>query len=671
MAYNKNKQKYIIGIFQFIVLFFLLINSIAHKQPIADIGKIFLYQFCCLFIAGYAISRILHIKEDNTARLIASSYALGFTVSLIIYMIFMLLGCRDYMPYVSCLETCVSLFIIYKTNKKENSTNIIHGENNWFGDAFCLIVMFLLCCAGTIVVSFVNTLPNETGGTSYYVDWPFWVGNNISFTKAFPNENFRMIGTEFKYHFFSSMIYAQMALCTNVDIVAISYYYSYIFSAILLVFSAYYLISKITNKKSITALAMLIILFTDSREGKYATFCWHTLLCPFGFDYGYGFSMMAIACLYEIIKNDKWTGYFPASVLYLAMTTGSKGPNGLVILSGFGMAAFYMLVKRKIKSGIIAGLTWLGVFLLIYFVFINSPLATGESGLQIVGFNKVCQSTYDTLIANYRIVGNHPGLKIFSAIQYLIRINTVVTFLVFVSIVKLIINVLHKRNNPILMCLVMISVVGLGLTVTTEQIGGSQMYFGMSIFPFGTIAGLLAIEETQKKEIRNGLLLFTIAFFGFSSSIYHNNVLIYKTREGLNRIRNKYSISEQAGYFADADDYEAYLWLRNNTDINAIVATDSFVGRHGKDISMSAGVFSERYIWNEVKYAFYPEESARRNEIVNKLNSNPVEAIQELKTENVNYLLLTVKDNTLEYEALSETKKVFENNNFIIYEIIY
>ena len=87
---------------------------------------------------------------------------------------------------------------------------------------------------------------------------------------------------------------------------------------------------------------------------------------------------------------------------------------------------------------------------------------------------------------------------------------------------------------------------------------------------------------------------------------------------------------------------------------------------------MLAGVFSERYIWNESKYSDFPDESARRNTIVDLLATNPEESIRQMRAENVSYIL-HMKEELETHCCLDETDSViraFQNRHYAIYKII-
>ncbi|MCI9077645.1 MAG: hypothetical protein HFH68_01805 [Lachnospiraceae bacterium] len=666
-------------LFQFMILIFLMVNYAFHDIPLISAIKVFLYQFFAWFVAGYAIFKLAKIQASNFAEVIAFSYAFGAISALVIYLVFMIPGTGFLLPVFTVVESALSIIYIYKTGD-----DIENYQVDIFSIVICLLFLFVYYILSTCAVSFVNTMPDETiGGTGYYVDWPFWAGNNIAFTKSFPSDSFRQTGAAFGYHFFSSILMAQVSLCTGVDINQISFYFSSILAGIIFVFSGYYFASRVLKRKLFVIILMCIVLFTDGGTAA-ATYTWHTNICPFGFDYGCAYGMMSIAVLAEILVNNKFKELFIPSIFFVAMTTGCKGPIGVVVLGAYGVAAISFLLRKEIKRGIISGCVWLASFVGVYYVFIrdvhNTEAAAGLQYIGGLGINMVVTKamwiadTYNSLLSAYRSQGNGLLLKFYSVWLYVYRANRIVSSLLVIAVIALVWDIFKKHFDAFLYCFVLSSIVGILLSIYTIQSGGSQMYFMMAMFPMGSMAGMYAIERLgkarnnlKKDYLYKSVIIIVLCTLGLSLDKYYE-VIIPKVREGIAVIQNRYTQEDYKAYYADSTSYEAFAWLKNNTDKNCVFAMDSFVDLHGKDCHMIAGIFSERYVWNEEKYVPDLDEAARRNSVVHALQTDTENALQQMRNEGVSYLVSQVSVDKVELGELTDNlNEVFRNEYYIIY----
>ncbi len=681
MNMNKNviKKAYLLGILELFILICFFLNCIMHSLSLWHAFKLFIYQLFGWLVTGCAFVHVLKLKTDSFTQMISISYIFGSMMSLINYMVFMLPGLGNLLPLACIVEAVLSLVYLYRIR---SSYNTLETDTDYF--FFTLLALVFYFGIVTLGVSFVNTMPNETlAGTGYYVDWPFWAGNNISFVKCFPAETFRQVGIAFKYHFFSSILVAHAALCTVTGINELSFYFSGILGGIILVASAFYFSSRILNERLLVLLSMIIVLFTD---GSTVTQAWHTALCPFGFDYGYAFGMVSIAVLYEIITQDRFKGLLIPSCLLVAMTTGCKGPVGVIVVGSYGLFALYMIICRRYFRGIIGGLSWLFAFLCIYLIFIYVPEGTRENGISFIGgfgLNSIVTSSrwvseiYRSLIGAYRIHGDWTIVKAYSIWLYVYHANKIAAVLLIIAFFKLMYDVYNKTIDVFLICLIIPCLAGIAFAVYTTQVGGSQMYFLMAMIPLASMAGLYTTDQLRTESVGkwctvsklNCLMIVLLCLTGMALSTYWGNVLP-KIREGVAVIRNKYQESDYGDYFADGVDYEAFSWLRYNTPEDAIIATNSHKTIHGKDNSMIIGVFSQRYIWNEEKYIVDKNEASRRNGIVDHLNTDIELTIEALKKENVTYILFLITGDKAELGKQTQNlTEVFRNEHYIIYKL--
>ena len=677
-------NRVLLALLQLMILGFSLLNSMAHHLGLLAGVKIFLYQFFAWFLAGYAVLLLSRIRTRTLAERVALSYGFGSTLSMLIYFLFMIPGWKAALPYATLTEGLAASVYVWKKESGRKETEPESG-----GMLLCLALLFIYLLLFTFAGSFVNSMPDETGGTGYYVDWPFWAGNNIGFTKAFPGTRFRQVGVPFAYHYFSSLLMAQTSLCTGVEINAVSFYFSGIFGGILLIFSAGFFGTRVLRNRWLVLVFMLAVLFTN---GNYTTFTWHILICPFGYDYGYAYGMLTLGALAEILLRKRNREYLWVSCVFLAMCTGAKGPVAALVLVCCGVATLYLLIRKEIKTGLLCGFLWLLSFLAIYYIFImyHEPGRTLASRIEYIGgldVNTVTSSSVwlpgvmGELQYGYRIAGHSRILGLISILLYVYRSNKVVALLIGIGFIRILRDLFRKKGDALLYALEASCAVGILLAIYLTQKGGSQMYFMMGMYPMGAMAGLYALdnwfaEEKEKvpqggNRFAHGALFAVVCLLGMSVSSYSETV-IPKFREGFATIRSKLTAADYSmdfWFYADREDYEAFVWLKENTPEMTVFAMDSFENAYGAETPMMAGVFSGRYVWNEQKYVRLAEAEAR-NRIMDGLDADPEGTLQTLRENGVSYLLSRVKEGKEEYGSRTDLlREEFRNGHYIIYRL--
>ncbi len=675
---NKNYRHTVL--FEALILVFLLLNSCFHDVSVLDAVKVFLYQLLAWGVTGQALCILLKIKCRNTMEMTAFSYALGMVGSIVVYLLFMLPGLGFLLPFVTLILGAGAIIYI---RKKHAASAITSASRADAGVVLGFLAVFYVITL--LAVSFVNTMPNETtNGSGYYLDWLYWAGNTISAVKGFPLECIRQAGVEFNYHYFSSLIIAVVSLSTKVDVNIISFYLSPVLSGTVFVLSAYYLASRVAKTKVNLIIMMMLLLFT---EGLSVTQVWHTTLCPFGFDYSFAYGMFVIALLYDMLVDDRVMELLVPSSLFLGMSTGCKGPVGLVILPAFALAAVTLLCRRRIKEALLLGLSHLFAFAGVFYFFILSDNVTESSqngiefhgiGLTTVVINsKFISNIYESLLLIYRIPDAYPIVKLYAVWLYIFRSNYCAILLLITGVCVWVYLLCRKRFDTLLFCLIGSSFAGIILSVFTTQNGGSQMYFVMAAFPACVLAGFYAIEKYITKGNGNKVnyLYYVVMFvimltLGRSVNKYYETV-IPKIREGIRTVSDRSVADDYPMYYLDGYDYEAFMWMRDNTDEDAVFAIDSYVDAYRRPNFMVASVFSQRVAWNTGKYTSDVDEDAARLPVVLSVWTDADEAVTQMREAGVDYLLVRVDEDKHDLtEDTDMLEVVFSNPSYIIYELV-
>ena len=667
------------ALLQAIILLFSILTGAIHGRS-ALVGLVyFVYQFAGVFLPGLALLLLIKCTSDNTIRSVAFAYGLGIGINILQY--YLLISFRLDILFPSFFVLIGVASAVYVLSNLQKLTSLSASKSEW---TICLSFITFLCAMNIFVVSCVNSLPHETNGNGYYVDWLYWVGNNISFTKGLPVQVFSFPGVEFRYHYLSSVFTAYSSLATTIDCVTLSFYYSFLVPSVLLVLSAYTLFSTILKDKVLIAIGILFSLLSG---GITITSEWHIYICPFGYDYGVIFGLLSVALLLQCVVDHKSTKQAVLAAVMLFLTTGNKGPVGLVVLFGFGMATLTIL-KKDWKRGLAYGIMWLGAFVGAYLAFISSTWALdGGNALTWYGLagafekNGYEQSYYNGFAPIY---GESTLLKMYAKWLYIYRADNIAILLFLTGLVAMIVLLIRKRKLDVTLFVVnAICLIGCYLTSSTLNAGNSQMYFVMSVIPYGVASGLYAIENVKVKDVtcwRNSsfrlVALLLIVVMGSGAVNTSLNTLRSKYYEGILIINNQRDKAywnavgpRTLSNYASVPYYNALCWIRDNTPQDSIIAVDTFADQDGLSTEMVASVFSQRLTWNDGKYSWVPQEQIEHRQAVTlqALAGDQV-AIAEMKESGVAYIVQSLWK-TPEIVSIPELKVVYQSPEYVIYAI--
>ncbi len=659
----KYKKVSSICLLQAEVLIVCLLPSLIHDVLWKDSFIFFLFQLFDVFVPGLALLCLLRkTSNSDTMPIIAWSYVGGILFLLLEYLLIMALNLSDYACIVGILAPIISAFVI---KKKEAITC----------DADSYFVLLLL--AATMIISFFsvtyqNPLPTMYGKTTYDKDFLFWVGNSISFTKGLPVQSFRLVGSRLYYHYFSNVVIASASLITGIDVYTLSYSFSFIVPCILLSTGAHVLVKKVTDNKLLSFIGIVGILLC---EGSTTFLTNHLYFCAFGFDYGYALSMLGISLLMDMVKsNDYSCKNIIITSIMIMLITGFKGPNGIVILMGFGIVSIALLIKKEWKKGLICGFCWLFSFLFVYCFFIADVFSSvaRTNGLELLGLggafdkNSWAIAIFTDLLN--KGFSDNAVTRIVAIALYVFRSNRLSILLLILCSLEQVICLFNKKTRLTSISLIMICVWGIALTVLTHQDGNSQMYFAMSAVPFGIAAGI----DTIDRIIKNNRIALLVVCLVLALVSFDDVRRCYKERI-VPEINNSIAVRNGEGHFGDdrytftVDEYNAALWLKENTNQNSYIALDEFE-YDGFRKEEGFGVFSERFIWNDGQYDNETERNRRRN-LVAKLISGDMEVISDLNNENVEYIIITNKINK-DFELNEDMAKLkYNNGGYRIYQL--
>ena len=559
------------------IIVFTMCTGLLNLLPLKNIVLFIVFQLVFLLIPGIALVEVVKIDMKTDIQYIGISYLMGYLLNIVVYFLTVPFGLKDYLVYVYLGIILVLSYVAIKKRKKRDLEKDIQGLH------ICGGAILVLSGIVFVTYSLCNMLPIKAQANTYWPDLMYWIGNSISLTKGFPPLDFRDYPQSYNYHYFSSMQIAVINLITKINVVEISFCYSYIQPIIMIVMGLYMVIKRFVTQKLLIILGMILAIFTTGFEYvALVTYAPHMYSEQFGFDYAVGASLFLLYFLHVLIVDGfSWKQFGIISVLF-ATLIGLKGPTGSILLVGIGILCIYWIIKKQVKQSFICGGITLTIFASVYFGITNTKGYGGESLSQTLS-NMEGVHSHNTNIL-YDIV---------YMVYYMIISNPILFSL---CIIAIIITVSKIKNIDVFdVMLIGMILCGIFITINTQFNGNSQMYFIMAIFPMAAILvvkKILVIWENREytyKRIYLGLLIAG-TLVGSVMMIY--GLRIYINKGITNYIRNGIVITSEnepqyRNTIVDKSLYEVYIFMRDNLDEYDVIATTSK--------EQMCGIFTEKY----------------------------------------------------------------------------
>lgn len=505
---------------------------------------------------------------------IAFSYASGYILSIVIYVIVMLMEVKEYLGIIWGIFSFFSVLLcILKRNDIEN------GECDNADRITCYTFLCLFYVI-SLLVSLCWMTPDAGVTGSYDDDLLFWLGDAISLKKDFLPLNFRSLIPDNRYHYGGAMQQALISMVTGIPVYKLGTCYSYIESVMTFGLAAYCLTKRLIGNTKIVFVTLYLVFFSTGIEiNAPATYIWHIYIVPMSFTIALGMMLLVMLMVLSQDKERLSIGRLFITIGLLAVTTITKGPSGAIILAGIGIVCIYWLfVKKECMKAIIYGACSLMTFIGIYI----SLLMERQQSYDLQNTADVATTKSTSLL-----------IEIIDFFEYCLKLNPWIFIPVFIY---LFMCLYRKRKDIEDYSIIIMIGIGVILGGVIEFYGYSEMYFSMSVFPFAAIiAGKMLKEIDEKYGMRKGYIICLMAIVGiFMLGYNYKHTLSDNIIFGLSK-------SEDSGSWRKRSvisllEFEAYDWVRQNTDEDILILSDRWF--EDEEMNRLPGVFTERYVYS-------------------------------------------------------------------------
>ncbi len=652
---------------------------------IFSFGITFIFLVYIIFwiqIPGMLIEGMLLPRRLKFSTRFLAAFFIGFLYLATLYFIESLIGVQHIIMIAPPVTSLIAVLVYLKKGKP----SFLNADEHFRGEWVFVFGFIFVASTLNFLMKYNGCLLGET--TQVYHDYLFHTGNIVSLSRSFPNIDLRIDGLTFYYHYFYELIFAMCKHIFGVDAFRLYMNGNALICAWPLTLALITIGERILGGKlcksihyifySMGTLVACICVMPLNVVGVKLPFSWldnHLFSNANAMGLAMALSVVTIDILVEIWYDKYEPRVMIALYLLAAAATGFKGTTGILLVA-ITWAVFIIesaIVKKLHLSRFIYAISMTLGFAFTYVIvtvgldtsgsnnraMVISPEGTLSSGRIGQLFTKL---GLDYMSFPWVVFG-----VIFSAICIVgpcILPFTGFAVARFKTLIKT--GVIGDIFDWFVIGSVLMGVIGF---CCISVPGLSQGYFVITNAAFIFYGSMRYIQENQKKLVA----YITYVFFVIGTMFLFIDLMYFCYED----FKQSQVYASEAGDRADlvsADTMEAYLWLRDNTATDSLLAVDRLSEELDyRSIYFYCGAFSERQCYLEgYDYSDITEKQVEAKLSINEkfYSSDVKEAETAMDMNGIDYLVVT-KQGHPDYRCTSrKLKLVFENQEVKIYHFI-
>lgn len=627
------KNRYVL----LILLPFFIAGLISQVSLTAIIG-IVMVQLFVLLIPGLLLCSFLPYSENNRLSSLFTAYAVGFAVFVIVYALFLVLGIQRYIIYYGIVIGLSSIFLL--TILKLPHTPLSAYRSDYWIISIILYVVLLIGC---VMFQIPHLSADLVGSWEAHPDDTFMLKGCIASVQSYPVQDLSVEGAGFKWHMFSLFAVAGMHYMTGLDCFTLYFAFSYVWNAILLVGGAYFISQIILQQQRYRILCMVMLLFTSGLEGiTYVQYLTHFYGCTLGCAQATAAMMYCIGFMWIAMKRELNPVFSSFSLLFFALTMGSKTPHGAVaIVSLFALLLFCRTTKFKWMQRV----TYM-IIITVLFLIISALFAITPAGLESFHNGSSLYLKFDTFTTTALGKAIFPFLKGIITMPIAAIVTAIVNYFcmnLVVSVYFLVCTFYWLRYkhffNGYILALVGPSAAGLILFASIYVPGFSQSYFAESAMVFAILFVCYMFEQLPALPCYLGTRVFSVLLVISLVSPWVTAYNSFRLEKRYYFDRDKVTSSNSWG--VTAQEFEGLKWAKEHIPSGDMLCTNKMLADENGDRAYVTTCFTEHQMWVEgYLYGSYRSVSEIKNRLAlsESYYTSPTELNKEqIKKEGVSY----------------------------------
>lgn len=562
---------------------------------------------------------ILKQKFEDFGMLFLSGFYVGMAFTFVEWFILYVLGLRQMIMFINpCLTTVFGIWYFWKRLSGRLPASKLQCNID--------IPFLIALLAATYLCAYYTIFQMPRAIDIGSVDKTWQIGNINQFASSIPFRDIRVAGVKARYHFFSSMFLGIAKYIFGGEGWVYFAQYTIWFLPFIITVSLQKLYEKVTQNSYFVTVMVIASMAGFSLNSSYGL--WDVHLFSNINSVG-----MAAPCLILLFLNlwkieeffsikhkleRKQVLWLVQELLLLFVLTGTKGPFGLLYILALCVWILILFMKRRIRDGKVV--IFLLSNVLVFFVIFRFLLSVGTQGYSSeLSQDSILQSAVfgKELLCLYERLGIEGiGGRALFLLPSLVATFTFLTPFGMLAVYDLIKFFFRKKElkNEVIFAYVLAGG-GLCAYYLFKLEGNSQLYFLFTVIPFvGYLCFYEAFELIKKDTWRTVFcgIVFILTICVVNSNLLPSSMTI--PNMVMCYLKDSYPEAEKNRTI----EFQAYDFLRENTDKNALIATNIDAGTfHCISAFAERRCYLEGYIYSERNFGFADRE--RRLQEMRKL----------------------------------------------------
>ena len=566
--------------------------------------------------------------------------------------------------------------------------------------AFCIAVVLILLY-GLLNTQFIYQAPeNSAFILDTHSDMAYHIGLINSLSHDYPLMSLWVADRVVKYHIFSEILYAVpvrlFGLTADFLIMSCGPY----LTTYLVSISMYSLYNEFLSKRKLIGVYCLVTVAANMYITKSLFSSWY-MYHVFSNVNNFGFGISA--CMVTVVFGKYYIESLHSSSLnatsaskkllilltaFVMLVTGIKGPIGIVLVGGMWGTLILGLILRKIRfKNVLPTLVITAGFLLIYILILGMKGQSNGSGSSFIAFATVADIAFfkKPLVLLLKNIGLPKIIRlgvVFAVFMLFLLTAFLIPYIVSFGRDFVLIVSGKKSYNFIKITVYAASLVGLIGMFILNYSGHSQVYFGFVSIAFAPLISFWLFEDLSSCDIIWFKLLkvITALLLVLSSAILIGTYMI-----SIDKAVDRVDTSDDNSTYTSISnqEYDAMVWLRENTPDDSLIATDRYYSVSPEDYSyenrwdnrfFAYGNYANRFCYIAGSgYNMGSSEWPLRKEMIennNKLYDVEFEGRDELAHNlGIDYVVVSKRFTDVDNLSDSVYKLCYSNDDVDIYEI--
>ena len=591
---NKKFQTAVRLLCAIMIVLLISISFVVYRAPIIPVLVLLAFFIFYIQLPGMLVLKSLCIDSGYRTTSIVLSALIGWLLAIGEYFLADATNMHSLLYFIGPL---LSVFYIYKTVREGNDRQKLLSDlkSARFPLAFYIfIVIVVFHCL--LCVQYLYLSPDLDNLIYVNPDKAFHMGLANSLARDYPIQSIWFKGAYFYYHIFTEILYSLPIRLFDIRADICFESFGPLLTAYIFGLSFFTFFREMSSKPERASLYCLIFLLSNpffARSLDEGSIALKFLLTN---DNASGFAVSA--ALMFIVFFDKWNkemtrgtskhySYLAVCVMLIMLTTGLKGPIGaLIVASLFGSLMFGLILRKLPVKMIVYIMIITAAFVLIYTTVLGAKGQVDSPGGASIEFAEITDlSFWKEPLVSMLVSCGIPKLLRMGIVMAVFMLFFITVFFVPFCIGynrELILVVSGRKEYDIARVLVYAEcIVGIVAMFVLSYSGHSQTYFGLITIALAPIVSFWFIEDLEKLSDSSKtakIVLRTTLFIMAATIIITTSMLAmyYNRRAGLAATNTDPDKPHDKYCSVSHGEYEAMMWLRNNTAEDALISTDRY-----------------------------------------------------------------------------------------------